>query len=72
MDISGWRLQKGGVFMFAPGTVVPRGGTLLVAQDVTAFRDGQRPLGLVLGPLQLTTQAVVELVDSEGNVVSQA
>ena len=74
VDVSGWRLQKGGIFTFAPGTVVPHGGTLLVAQNVAALRD-QHPSGLVLGPLRLPTQpttSTVELVDGKGNVVSQA
>ncbi|MBE0534618.1 MAG: lamin tail domain-containing protein [Phycisphaerae bacterium] len=38
VDISGWRLAGGVRQTFAPGTVIPAGGTLYAASDAAAFR----------------------------------
>ena len=39
VDISGWQLTGGVQHTFAPGTVIPAGGSLYVSPNVTAFRS---------------------------------
>jgi hypothetical protein len=39
VDISGWRLEGGVDFAFAPGTVLPANGRLYLSPDVVAFRS---------------------------------
>ena len=52
-DISGWRLDGDADFTFAPGTVIPGGGFLVIAQDPA---DVQAVYGItgVLGPFSNT------------------
>jgi hypothetical protein len=38
VDISGWRVANAVEHPFAPGTVIPAGGTLFLSPDVNAFR----------------------------------
>lgn len=38
VDISGWRLESGVDFTFAPGTVVPANGRVYVSPNLAAFR----------------------------------
>jgi CotH kinase protein/Lamin Tail Domain len=38
VDISGWRLEGGVDFVFAPGTVVPSNGRVYVSPNLAAFR----------------------------------
>ena len=46
VDISGWRLENAVDLTFAPGTVIPAGGTLYVSPNVAAFRArAQSPTG---------------------------
>lgn len=55
VDLSQWRLAGGVTFTFAPGTVIPAGGSVFVSPDVKAFRARTTgPTGgqgrIVLGP----------------------
>ena len=38
VDLSGWRIEGGVDFTFAPGTVVPANGRIYVSPDIAAFR----------------------------------
>ena len=39
VDLSGWRIAYDVEHTFAPGVVLPAGGTLYLSPDVTAFRQ---------------------------------
>ena len=41
VDISGWRIDGGIRFTFAPGTVIPSGGSAYLTPDIPAFRASQ-------------------------------
>lgn len=49
VDLTGWRLDEGIDYRFAPGTVLPAGGYLVVAKDV-AFMQARYPGLNVVGP----------------------
>lgn len=49
VDLTGWRLDEGIDFRFAPGTTLPAGGYLVVAKDVDFVRT-QHPGITVVGP----------------------
>ena len=49
MDLTGWRLDEGIDFRFAPGTIIPAGGYLVVAKDVS-YVQTHYPSASVVGP----------------------
>jgi hypothetical protein len=49
VDLTGWRLDEGIDFRFAPGTSIPAGGFLVVAKDV-AYMLSNYPSVMVVGP----------------------
>jgi len=49
VDLTGWRLDEGIDFRFAPGTVLPGNGYLVVAKDVS-FMQSNYPGIAVVGP----------------------
>jgi hypothetical protein len=49
VDLTGWRLDEGIDFRFAPGTGIPAGGYLVVAKDVS-YMQSNYPGVIVAGP----------------------
>ena len=67
-DLTGWRFDRGVSFAFPPGTSIPAGGYLVVAQDPAAFQAkfGFAPLGPWQGKLTNKGEEL-RLVDVAGN-----
>lgn len=78
IDISGWTLEGPVRFVFAPGTVIERGGDLYVCADTLAFRQrASQPTGneerLAVGPYSghlSNFGNTIELRDPAGSLVS--
>ncbi|MBP7948194.1 MAG: tandem-95 repeat protein [Verrucomicrobiales bacterium] len=49
-DISGWQLTSGVSFTFAPGTVIPSQGYLVVCANLAAFQAKNPSISNVVGP----------------------
>ena len=78
LDISGWTLSGGVEFRFAPGTVIPAGSSLYLAENLSAFRartSGPRGgQGLfVIGDFKgrLRSGELLELSDAAGELRHQ-
>jgi CotH kinase protein/Concanavalin A-like lectin/glucanases superfamily/Bacterial Ig domain/Lamin Tail Domain/Immunoglobulin domain len=77
VDISGWRIEGGIDFNFAPGTVVPSLGSVYLSPDLVAFRNrATSPRGgesrLVVGNYrgQLSARGeTLRLIDGAGRIV---
>lgn len=72
-DLSAWSFSKGISYRFAPGTILPARGYLVVAQDPAAVSAAHALPG-VLGPFEgslASSGELLELVDEVGNVVDQ-
>jgi hypothetical protein len=73
VDLTGWALGGGAAFSFAPGTTVPAGGYLVVANDV-AYMQSNYPGIAVVGPftgkLSHHDDSVI-LTDAAGNIANQ-
>ena len=51
VDLSGWKLDRGVKFAFAPGTLIPAGGYFIMAENPATFRAAHAvPPGQVFGP----------------------
>ncbi len=73
VDLTGWRLDEGIDFRFAPGTAIPAGGYLLVAKDVGYMQSNYPGLNVV-GPFnnQLSRRSdVITLKDAANNPADQ-
>src|SRR2546427_1474590 len=69
VDISGWRLDAGVTFVFPTNTVMPAGGYLVVAADVSKFQSHYPTVTNVVGDWvgQLSnTGEQIRLRDAEG------
>ena len=72
VDISGWSFTRGITFTFGPGTSIPAGGFLVVAEKPSVFQ--QQFGGVAHGPWTgslANDGETVELVDAVGALVDQ-
>ena len=73
VDLTGWAIGGGAGFSFAPGTTLPAGGCLVVANDV-AYMQSNYPGISVVGPftgkLSHHNDWVI-LTDAAGNIANQ-
>jgi hypothetical protein len=73
VDVSGWKLDDAIGFTFPPGTSIPAGGFMVVADDLVTFNaahPGVTALGPISGSLSNLGERLV-LLDSLGNVVDE-
>lgn len=73
VDLSGWRLARGIDFELPPGTILPAGGYLVVAQDPSVTR-AQHPGIAVVGPFAgrlSRSQDRLILLDPGGNPAAE-
>ncbi len=73
VDLTGWRLDEGIDFRFAPGTTIPAGGYLVVAKDVS-YMQSNYPGIHVVGPFnnRLSRRSdVITLKDATNNPADQ-
>ena len=78
VDLSDWQVTGGIEHTFAPGTVIPSGGTLYLSPDVNAFRaraasptgvEGHFLQGAFKGHLSSFSETL-NLLDSQGNLLT--
>ena len=78
MDLSNWQVTGGIEHTFAPGTVIPAGGTLYLSPDVNTFRaratsptggEGLFIQGAFNGHLSSFSETL-NLLDSQGNLLT--
>jgi len=72
IDLSGWSFTHGPKFIFPEKTAMPAHGFLVVARDLSAFRNTYRATGLVLGNFSGRLShhgGKIELVDRANKVV---
>jgi hypothetical protein len=72
VDVGGWSLTRAVEFTFAPGTTLPAGGFVVVAEDPGAVQTkyGATALGPWLGALENDGETV-ELRDAQGGLVDE-
>ena len=79
IDVSGWQIDDAVEFTFAPGTVIPAGGSLFVSPDVTAFRaraksptraEGHLVVGGYRGHLSNFGETI-ELLTDDGTLIDR-
>jgi hypothetical protein len=72
VDLTAWTLGGGMGFAFAPGTLIPPGGYLVVANDVGLMQSNYPGIAVV-GPAtgKLAHEDSVILTDAAGNIANQ-
>jgi hypothetical protein len=76
VDLGSWVMSDGVDFTFPPGTSVPAGGFLILAQDPPSFSNAYPGVAAILGPFENDTRLAnggerVALSDSIGTVISE-
>lgn len=71
-DLSGWRLSSAISFNFPPGTMIPAGGYLVIAEDPSTLQDtlGVTSLGPYSGNLSSNGETI-RLRDSSDSIVDE-